>query len=90
MDKEREIELLIARRVRIARQSKGLSQKQLAAAMGFKTERTISLIENANRPVKEEELLKLAISLSKPLEFFLDKYLVVEDQVFCFCQPAYR
>jgi XRE family transcriptional regulator, fatty acid utilization regulator len=61
-----------------------VSQEDLAKGLGFKDRQTISAIEVGEREVTPEELLKAALFLGKPLEFFTDPYLVPEKTTFSY------
>lgn len=61
-------------------------------ALGFKDRQTISAIETGERKVTPEELLSAVQYFGKPLEFFIDPYVVAEKATFSYrastLQPA--
>lgn len=62
---------LIGARVKEARQKKGLSQKDLAEAVGFDSATSISLIESGERKISIVDLEKAAHTLNEELGYFL-------------------
>lgn len=69
-------------RVRSARDCLGLSQDQLAVALGFKDRQTVSDIEQGKRSLKAEELVKVSEALHKDIEFFIDPFNVAGEASF--------
>lgn len=65
---------LIGTRARALRREHKLTQEELADALGFNDRQTISAIENGERRVTAEELLRLAEVLDVPLESFTDPF----------------
>jgi len=63
----------IPRRIREIREQHGLSQQELADLMGWKSHASIVAIENGEKNVKIQELLKLSSILSTPLESFFSE-----------------
>lgn len=70
--------LFIGKKIREARESSGLSQKQLAEKLGYETSTAISYIESGERKVSVVDLEKIANILDKDIRFFLG--LEVEPQ----------
>ena len=65
---------LIGARIKTFRRARGISQDELARAMGFKDRQIVSAIETGVRRVGAEELLLAMERLSVPLEYFTDPY----------------
>ena len=63
---------LIGTRTKALRKENKLTQEELAHALGFNDRQTISAIENGERRVTAEELLRLAKALDVPLESLTD------------------
>jgi len=63
----------IPRRIREIREQHALSQQELADLMGWKSHASIVAIENGEKNVKIQELLKLSSILSTPLESFFSE-----------------
>lgn len=76
--------LLIAKRLKSAREKASATQEGLAAALGLKDRQSVSAIEVGERSVTPEELVKAAEFLRQPLEYFTDPYLVTEHKAFSF------
>jgi Zn-dependent peptidase ImmA (M78 family)/transcriptional regulator with XRE-family HTH domain len=51
---------ILAKRIKEARENRGLSQQELASLMGWKSHASITAIENSNQDIKTWELLKFA------------------------------
>jgi len=75
---------LIGARIRLARETKGWTQVQLAEALGIADRQTITPLETGDRKVTPEEMLILIRELEQPLEFFTDPHRVVEEQAFSY------
>jgi transcriptional regulator with XRE-family HTH domain len=71
MENEKNKYKLIGARVKEARQKKGLSQKDLAEAVGFDSATSISLIESGERRISIVDLEKTADTLNEELVYFL-------------------
>ena len=65
---------LIRKRLRARREERELSQDELAAQMGFKDRQTLSAIENGDRKISADELVKAATALGVALDFFVDPF----------------
>lgn len=63
--------LFIGKKVREARESAGLSQKQLAEKIGFESSTAVSYIESGERKVSVVDLEKMARILDRDIRFFL-------------------
>ena len=61
----------IGKRVRSARKSAGLSQKQLAEKIGLKTATAVYLIESGERKIGAVDLEKIAKTLNRDIKYFL-------------------
>lgn len=59
----------------------GLSQQQLAAALGWNHHQTVSEVEQGHREIKALELSKLTQFFSRPLNYFLDKNDVEKQRI---------
>lgn len=79
-----EIRRIIADRIRAARTAKGWTQDQLAEALGLTDRQTISTMESGERRVAAEELIRLMGVLGRPMDFFTDPDLVVEENYFSY------
>lgn len=70
----------IASRIKEARQAAGMSQRELAEAIGFESATAISLIESAGRRVSVVDLINIAKTLQQDVDYFLtDKKNSVPD-----------
>jgi Zn-dependent peptidase ImmA (M78 family)/transcriptional regulator with XRE-family HTH domain len=76
--------LLLAKRLKSAREKASATQDALAAALGLKDRQSVSAIEVGERAITPEELVKAADFLRQPLEYFTDPYLVTEHNAFSF------
>ena len=63
----------LASRIKLAREEQGMSQEDLALAMGFKSRVTVSEIEAGRRKVHSEELMQLIRVLNKDIDYFTDQ-----------------
>ncbi len=72
----------IAARVRRARDAAGISQSQLAAALGI-SQAAVSNLEAGTRPLRVEELVVLSRLLGKELDYF-----VAPDAVIGLAEPV--
>lgn len=61
----------IGSRIRSAREDMGLSQLDLAKALGFESATAISLIEAGERNIAVDNLERLASTLHRDVKFFL-------------------
>lgn len=71
-------------RIKVARESAGLTQEQLSAQMGFNDRQILAAIEAGNRKVSAEELMRFIATLSRDIEFFTDPYRMVGEARFSF------
>ncbi|MFA5792212.1 MAG: helix-turn-helix transcriptional regulator [Candidatus Paceibacterota bacterium] len=71
MRNEKEKYKFIGAKIREARNKKGLSQKDLAEAVGFDSGTSISLIESGERKMSIVDLEKMAEILNEELKYFL-------------------
>lgn len=65
---------LIHRRLKAAREQRGLTQAQLSETLGFKDRQTLAAIEAGQRNVSAEELLRAVQVLDLDLEYFTDSF----------------
>lgn len=70
---------VISRRLRAAREKKGLTQAQLSELLGFKDRQTIAAIESGSRNVTAEELLDLIRVFGVDLDYFTDRFRLVGE-----------
>lgn len=66
-------------RVAYARRKADLSQERLSETLGFADRQTLSSIENGERRVQPQELLKMSEALGRPLEWFLDPFVIAGE-----------
>ena len=81
---------LIGRRIKAIRQARGISQDELARALGFKDRQIVSAIETGVRRVRAEELLLAMEHLSVPLDYFTDPYRLDGEGLFSWRQMGVR
>lgn len=77
---------LIGKRIKAIRQARGISQDELARALGFKDRQIVSAIETGVRRVRAEELLLAMEQLSVPLDYFTDPYRLDGEGLFSWRQ----
>jgi len=73
---------LIGYRVKAAREAVGWTQDRLAKAMDLKDRQSVSDIENGKRALKPDELVLLADTLDRELDFFLNPFQVAGEAQF--------
>jgi Zn-dependent peptidase ImmA (M78 family)/DNA-binding XRE family transcriptional regulator len=76
------LQWLMGQRIRLARESSGLTQEALSASIGFKDRQTLSSIEAGKRSVAAEELVRFAEVLHRPLDFFSDSFSLAGEALF--------
>lgn len=81
-DKFHKMNLMIGERLRLARKEAGLTQKDLAEKLGFKSRQILDNIEAGIRKVTADELLVIMEALGKTLDYFTDPFLVLEEKAF--------
>ncbi|CAG2139705.1 XRE family transcriptional regulator [Cupriavidus plantarum] len=69
-------------RIRAARETRGLTQHQLSDAVGFADRQTMSTIETGERKVQPAELVKLSQILARPLDWFIDPFVIEGEAQF--------
>lgn len=69
-------------RIRAARETCGLNQHQLSDALGFADRQTLSTIETGERKVQPAELVKLSEILERPLDWFIDPFVIEGEAQF--------
>lgn len=74
----------IARRIRWYRERRGLTQEQLASALGFSDRQTLAALEAGERRVTATELARAAMALDVAVETFLDPFRLVGEGEFSF------
>lgn len=75
---------LISRRLKYAREQRGLTQAQLTEKLGFKDRQTLAAIEAGQRKVTAEELVRAMDALGLDLDFFTDPFRLVGEGSFNF------
>lgn len=65
---------LISRRLKFAREKRGLTQAQLTEKLGFKDRQTLAAIEAGQRKISADELLRAIEVLGLELDFFTDSF----------------
>ncbi len=70
---------LISRRLRYAREQRGLTQAQLSEKLGFKDRQTLAAIEAGQRKISAEELLRAVEIFQVDLDFFTDSLRLVGE-----------
>jgi XRE family transcriptional regulator, fatty acid utilization regulator len=81
MDPKEQFNHLVGGRVRIAREASQLSQSDLAAKLGLSSHQIVSAIETGIRAVSADEMFELTEIFRKPMEYFTDPYLIVDEKV---------
>lgn len=79
---------LVGARIKALREELGFSQEVLAKHFGFKDRQTLSAIENGERRVTAEELVRAAELLGEPLETFTDPFLLIGEGRFSWRQSG--
>jgi len=79
---------LIGCRVSHARKQSRLTQEELSKCLGFKDRQILSNIENGNRAVSAEELIKIMQVTGRSLEFFTDSFIIAGEAEFSFRAKA--
>ena len=69
-------------RIRAAREFVGMTQAQLSEAMGFADRQTLSTIENGDRRVQAEELVRASQVLGRSMDWFIDPFVVTGEARF--------
>ena len=70
---------LIGRRLKAAREKKGLKQAELSEQLGFKDRQTIAAIEAGNRNLTAEELVRIVEVLGEDVDYFFDSFRLVGE-----------
>lgn len=70
---------MVGRRIQIARKQLKMTQEQLSAELGLPARQSLSYIEDGQRKVTADELVRLIQTLKKPLEFFTDPFLLIGE-----------
>ncbi|MEQ1511479.1 MAG: XRE family transcriptional regulator [Lysobacteraceae bacterium] len=69
-------------RIGFARNALKLTQDKLSEVLGFSDRQTLSAIENGERRVKPEELVALSEALGRPVDWFMDPFVVAGEGTF--------
>lgn len=69
-------------RVAAARSSAKLSQDKLSRELGFSDRQTLSAVENGARRLQPEELERLSAAVGKPVDWFLDPFVIAGESSF--------
>jgi len=77
-----DIKTVIAKRLKVARENAGLTQRQLSEALGFNDRQTVAAIEAGIRKISAEELLRVMKILGKDLDYFTDRFRLVGEGSF--------
>ena len=84
---------LIGARIKAKREELDFSQEAVSRLLGFKDRQTLSAIENGERRVSADELLRFAEVLAASLEYFTDPFLLAGQGRFSWRQrgvPAHK
>ena len=73
---------LISRRLKAAREKLGLTQAQLSENLGFKDRQTLAAIEAGQRKITAEELVRAMQVFGVDLEYFTDSFRLVGEGSF--------
>ena len=73
---------LISRRLKHAREKRGLTQAQLTEKLGFKDRQTVAAIEAGQRKLSADELVRAMQVLGVDLDFFTDSFRLVGEGAF--------
>src|SRR3990172_12129107 len=73
---------LISRRLKQARDQRGLTQAQLSERLGFKDRQTVAAIEAGQRKLSADELVRAMQVLGVDLDFFTDSFRLVGEGAF--------
>lgn len=87
-ERKKDFNRMVGDRIRVARETSGLTQKQLSDRLGFKDRQTLSSIETGRRKINSEELLSLIHVLKKDLDFFTDPFRLVGEGTFSWRSQA--
>ena len=74
----------IGPRLRVARERSGLTQQQLADALGLRHRQTIASIEAGDRRLKAQEMIQVMQVLGVDLDYLTDPYQLVGEGQFSF------
>lgn len=77
-----DIKTIIAKRLKVAREKAGLTQRELSDALGFKDRQTVAAIEAGIRKISADELLRAMKILGKNIEYFTDPFRLVGEGSF--------
>ena len=88
MPPQKPISSPVGARFRALRESNGLSQTELSDRLEFKDRQTLSAIENGDRQVKVEELLRAVEIFNVPLETFTDPFCLIGEGAFSWRQSG--
>ena len=77
---------VIRKRFRTLREERAWSQEDLAEQMGFNDRQTVSAIENGDRKITAEEMVKAASVFKVELGFFVDPFRLYGEAAFSWRQ----
>ncbi|TBF26475.1 helix-turn-helix domain-containing protein (plasmid) [Rhizobium leguminosarum] len=80
--------MTIGARIKSLREQRKLSQEDLAEQFGFKDRQTLSAIENGDRKVAADELLRAAQVFGVSLDYFTDPFLLAGEGRFSWRQTG--
>ena len=69
----------MAKRIKALRETRGLSQDDLARIFGFRDRQTVSAIETGVRRLSADELVLAVEKLDVPLDYFTDPFLLIGE-----------
>ncbi|MHB8890355.1 MAG: ImmA/IrrE family metallo-endopeptidase [Acidobacteriaceae bacterium] len=81
-ERKKDFHRMIGDRIKDARESADLTQKQLSDLLGFRDRQTLSSIETGQRKITSEELVSVIRVLKKDLDFFTDPFRLVGEGAF--------
>jgi XRE family transcriptional regulator, fatty acid utilization regulator len=80
--------MTIGARIKSLREQRKLSQEDLAEKFGFKDRQTLSAIENGDRKVAADELLRAAKVFGVSIDYFTDPFLLAGEGQFSWRQTG--
>jgi Zn-dependent peptidase ImmA (M78 family)/transcriptional regulator with XRE-family HTH domain len=69
----------IGRRIQAAREARGLTQAELGRRLGIASHQSVSELEQGNRRLQPDELVKLAEVLDRDIDYFIDPFSLAEE-----------
>jgi transcriptional regulator with XRE-family HTH domain len=77
----KEFRMILGRKIRMLRKSKGITQMELAKELGFSSSGTISQVENGLKGLKVESIMKAAIALEVHPIVLMTPYEMKQDDI---------